>query len=393
MRQNIFKDIKTIPSTAINSLRNCMKDISGVTLIKKQKLFHIKSKSIHKCDLNQNIEKEVKVWETISALAERPKIIPKYFGAYLEDCSDEENYNLYLIFEEFPKTFHDILVSRSQLDNPNSFRYFYYLYEQLFGSLVALKKLEICPYFITPNHLFFNEETHEIHLYHIDYTKNYFSKILEESSDLTKEEWFYLAPEIKQSQNDIDPYKNCVFSIALVLLGWNFHKEKINYENNLINIEELIAEFENKFEEYIKNRPSYKKCISCLKRCLHQNPKERPDPLEIFLDENENENNEENLQKLKKTVYLEKNLSNFENLNTFVSPEKNYLLKFNQILGIKANASLNKLISKVTPIRNLTIDRVYDNKFLMFEFEYLINSANFPQSCFDSFCKIRNFLF
>ena len=38
MRQNIFKDIKTIPSTAINSLRNCMKDISGVTLIKKQKL-------------------------------------------------------------------------------------------------------------------------------------------------------------------------------------------------------------------------------------------------------------------------------------------------------------------------------------------------------------------
>ena len=128
MRQNIFKDIKTIPSTAINSLRNCMKDISGVTLIKKQKLFHIKSKSIHKSDLNQNIEKEVKVWETISALAERPKIIPKYFGAYLEDCSDEENYNLYLIFEEFPKTFHDILVSRSQLDNPNSFRYFYFLF-------------------------------------------------------------------------------------------------------------------------------------------------------------------------------------------------------------------------------------------------------------------------
>ena len=86
-------------------------------------------------------------------------------------------------------------------------------------------------------------------------------------------------------------------------------------------------------------------------------------------------------------------MSNFENLNTFVSPEKNYLSKFNQILGIKANTPLNKLISKVTPIRNLTIDRVYDNKFLMFEFEYLINSANFPQSCFDSFCKIRNFYF
>ena len=121
------------------------------------------------------------------------------------------------------------------------------MYVHFFDSLVSLQKINLCPYLITPNLLFLSESGY-IQSHYFVFAENYVSRIMKEYSTFTEEEKFYIAPEIKLFKKDIDPYKSCIYSIALVLMDWNVNKSIIKYYEKVLSNNGKISEWISKIK-------------------------------------------------------------------------------------------------------------------------------------------------
>ena len=154
------------------SIQNTKIISSGaVSLLKTSKLFFIKEKKLSKNESNE-IKKEIDLWKNLSALKMKPKIIPNYFGCYLEETNfNDQKLTLYMLFEQFPKTFID-LIDKSETELSYDFLNLVYFYEQFLRSLAFLQTLNICPLFLTPPKLFVNEKINTIYSYNFVYSNN-----------------------------------------------------------------------------------------------------------------------------------------------------------------------------------------------------------------------------
>lgn len=354
MKQNLSENVKKTPPNSIKTL--------------KDHGFHIRSKRVSKILLNQELE-EANFWNAVSNLDFRPNMVPQYFGAYLEDCPDNQSI-LHLVFESNQQTY-DILLHMTHLMNPGEvLDKFYWMYVHFFDSLVSLQKINLCPYLITPNLLFLSESGY-IQSHYFVFAENYVSRIMKEYPTFTEEEKFYIAPEIKLFKKDIDPYKSCIYSIALVLMDWNVNKSKIKYYEK-VSIEYLLAEFER-----AHRKPEFKKCVSVLRRW---DPEKRPNPSEVLLTV------KEIFEEISEPKQSHNDLSN-NCFKLWVSSNKNFVLKFEENLGILSNnGKISEWISKIKPLRNLTFEQEYNEDASGF-----IDSNYFQQNFFDRNHKIKNF--
>ena len=283
------------------------------------------------------INKEIKIWENLSSLPQKPRSIPNFYG-YQQEALGYSGVKFDLVFDYFPKSLQSVLSERKS-KKPFPFKQLYKFYKSLINSLAFLQTMGICHRDLKPANLLLDEECENIYLIDFSESKEIIIQALEETTkqDLTLVgSPKYFSPELnyffKQKKENVklNPFKSDVFSLGLIMLeigtGDSPKKEKdpVVWKKK---VEEKIQEFKMKYKEILessKERKILRNLVSALEDCLELEPDDRPDFKMLF----SRLMNDLDDEKFRKYILLEEGFEKSENK---ISREK----KFCSLIDIK----------------------------------------------------------